>query len=91
MQAMTTITIPEELYQRMHALAAAEQLELADLLEQMITAREQQSHWSSILIALQTLIRASGGLPISNDDETLVEDLRQARAAIFAAEYAHLY
>ncbi len=88
---MTTITIPEELYQRMHALAAAEQRELSSLLEQMITAREQQSQWNTTLIALQTLIRVSGGLPISSDDETLVEDLRQNRAALFAAEYAHLY
>ena len=88
---MTTITISEELYQRMHALAAAEQRELSSLLEQMITAREQQSQWNATLIALQTLIRVSGGLPISSDDETLVEDLRQDRLALFAAEYAHLY
>ena len=46
---------------------------------------------NTLLIALQTLIRVSGGLPISSDDETLVEDLRQDRLALFAAEYAHLY
>lgn len=91
----TTLIIPTRLYERLHALANAEQLAVPELLAQMTEQTERQTdhthQWQATLRALRALIQQEGSLSVGADDDELLDRLRHTRRDLFDAEYADLY
>ena len=88
---VVALEIPADLYDRLQALAAEEQLEPAELLSQWAELAYQRRAWLHGWAELRSLIEQEGGLQVGATKEAIVEKMRQTRDEIFGAEYAHLY
>lgn len=86
-----TLELPASVYEDLSALAETEQAAPADVVARLVELARQRSTWQQELSALQHQIRLDGGLKVGVTRNEVVENLRQARRAIFEAEYANLY
>lgn len=85
------LELPATVYEDLSSLAEAEQSAPAEVVARLVRLARQRSIWLQELTALQHQIRQDGGLKVGATRDEVVDTLRQARHAIFDAEYAHLY
>ena len=85
------LELPANVYEDLSSLAEAEQSAPAEVVARLVRLARQRSIWLQELAALQRQIRLDGGLKVGATRDEVVDTLRQARRAIFEAEYAHLY
>jgi predicted transcriptional regulator len=89
--AHVTIELPPQVYTKLESLAAEGGTAPAEIVLRLIESAYQQRAWQRDLAALRELIAQEGELVGAATRAEIVEQLRQTRQAIFAAEYAHLY
>jgi len=88
---VVTLELPANLYDKLQALAAEEQLEPVEMLTQWAELAYQRRAWLHGWAELRRLIEQKGGLQVGTTKEAIVQKMRQTRYEIFEAEYAHLY
>jgi hypothetical protein len=86
-----TLKIPAHLYTDLQKLVAQHQMTPVDVLYLLVQNALSQQSWQQDVAALREQVRADGGLNVSDDEETFLEQLRTTRQELFEAEYAHLY
>jgi len=88
---MVSMEVPTLLYEEIQSLAQETHSEPIEMLGRLVKMAAAQKDWLRDLNALRDQIKAEGGLTVGATKEQVVENLRQTRQEIFAAEYAHLY
>lgn len=86
------LEIPAQLLAALEELSATRgSTSVATMAYLVAQALVSQQAWSDKLNQLRDLIQQEGGLDVSDDNDVLVEHVRQIRRDIFETEYAHLY
>lgn len=86
-----TVELPQALFDKLQALAEAEQTDPVTVMARLVALAHQRQSWRRDLEALRQEIRRGGGLALGTTREEVVNHLRQTRRDLFEAEYAHLY